>query len=76
MSKNLLVVLGNQLFDPNFLKNKQIDLVFMAEDFELCTFQKHHKLKILMFLTAMREYREELKRNNFEVVYKGINLPS
>ena len=75
MSKNLLVVLDNQLFDPIYLKNTQIDLVFMAEDFELCTFQKHHKLKILMFLIAMREYRDELESNKYKVVYETIGAP-
>jgi len=75
MSKNLLVVLGNQLFDPIYLQNTQIDLVFMAEDFELCTFQKHHKLKILMFLIAMREYRDELESNKYKVVYETIGAP-
>ena len=75
MSKSLLVVLGNQLFDPINLENEQIDLVFMAEDFELCTFQKHHKLKILMFLIAMREYRDELEKNKFKVVYETIGAP-
>ena len=76
MSKNLLVILGNQLFDPINLKKEQIDLVFMAEDYELCTFQKHHKLKILMFLIAMREYRDELKKNKLKVVYEEIGAPS
>ena len=49
MKKNLLIILGNQLFNPIYLKNLDIDLVFMAEDFGLCTYQKHHKLKLLMF---------------------------
>ena len=76
MNKNLLVVLGNQLFDPIYLKNEPIDLIFMAEDFELCTYQKHHKLKILMFLIAMREYRDELVKNKYKVVYECINSSS
>ncbi len=76
MSKNLLLVLGNQLFDPIYLKNKQIDLIFMAEDYELCTFQKHHKLKLLMFLTSMREYCDELIESKYKVIYHTINSPS
>ena len=75
MSKNLLVVLGNQLFDPFYFKKEQIDFVFMAEDFELCTYQKHHKLKILMFLISMREYCDELKKNKFKVIYEHLNSP-
>ena len=35
----------------------------MAEDYELCTFQKHHKQKILLFLSAMRSHADSLKKN-------------
>ena len=44
----------------------------MAEDFELCTFQKHHKQKILLFLSSMRSYADNLKKNKFKVEYKKI----
>ncbi len=44
----------------------------MAEDFELCTYEKHHKLKILMFLGAMREKRDELIESGFDVQYQDI----
>ena len=45
----------------------------MAEDFGLCTYQKHHKLKIYLFLCAMREYREELERKKIAVSYFTLN---
>ena len=41
----------------------------MAEDYELCTYEKHHKLKILLFLSSMRSFRDELKLKNFNIVY-------
>ena len=44
----------------------------MAEDYQLCTYEKHHKLKILLFLSAMRSYVDHLKKNNFKVVYAKI----
>ena len=44
----------------------------MAEDYELCTFQKHHKQKILLFLSAMRSYADSLKKNKYKVEYKKI----
>ena len=44
----------------------------MAEDYELCTFQKHHKQKILLFLSAMRSYADNLKKNKYKVEYKKI----
>ena len=44
----------------------------MAEDYELCTFQKHHKQKILLFLSAMRSYVDTLKKNKYKTEYKQI----
>ena len=45
----LFLILGNQLFHTKYLKDLLI-IFFMAEDYGLCTFEKHHKLKILLFL--------------------------
>ena len=69
----LFLILGNQLFNVNYLKNYKDHLFYLCEDFELCTFQKHHKLKILLFLSAMRSYRDELKSKKFKVFYNDIN---
>ena len=44
----------------------------MVEDYELCTFQKHHKQKILLFLSAMRSYADNLKKNKYKIEYKKI----
>ena len=44
----------------------------MAEDYELCTFQKHHKQKILLFLSSMRSYADILKKNKYKIEYKEI----
>ena len=33
----------------------------MAEDFELCTYEKHHKHKLILFLSSMIKYASELK---------------
>ena len=69
MESKLFVILGNQLFDPKILKENKCNEVFMAEDYELCTYFKHHKLKLFLFLAAMREYRDELKNKSFSVNY-------
>jgi deoxyribodipyrimidine photolyase-related protein len=76
MTKTLLVLLGNQLFSIEEIKENQFDAIFMAEDYGLCTYEKHHKLKILMFLTAMREKRDELISNNFEIEYQDLERSS
>ncbi len=72
-SKDLLVLLGNQLFPIDEIKKLDTNQIFMAEDYNLCTYEKHHKLKIVMFLCAMREKRDELIKNHFNVFYSEIS---
>ncbi len=69
MKENLFVVLGNQLFHPKELKKLGCSQVFMAEDYGLCTYEKHHKLKLYLYLTAMREYKDELEKASIKVNY-------
>ena len=70
----LLFILGNQLFPlKNIARFKNDHLIFMAEDYELCTYEKHHKLKILLFLSSMRSYADKLKKNKFKIEYTKIN---
>ena len=69
----LFVVLGNQLFNTKYLKRYKDHTFFMAEDYGLCTYEKHHKLKILLFLSTMRSFKDELKSNNFKVIYNDVN---
>ena len=71
--KKIFIVLGNQLFNPSYFEKFRKDhLFFICEDFQLCTYQKHHKHKILLFLSAMRSFADELKKKKFEVIYKSI----
>mgnify|MGYP000728217910 CR=1 FL=1 len=44
----------------------------MAEDYGLCTFEKHHKLKILLFLSSMRSYAEKLDQKKYKIKYFKI----
>lgn len=44
----------------------------MREDIELCTYEKFHKHKILLFLASMRDYSESLQAD-YQVVYKKID---
>lgn len=69
MKNKTCVILGNQLFEPEILRANGFTHIYMAEDFGLCTYQKHHKKKIYLFLCAMREYRDELEQCGFEVSY-------
>ena len=73
MSENeILVILGNQLFPIEHIKKTNVNKIFMAEDFGLTTEHKHHKLKILMFLWSMRQYKDNLVKNGYEVIYHSI----
>tara|TARA_B100000795_G_scaffold225874_1_gene181712 strand:- start:972 stop:2465 length:1494 start_codon:yes stop_codon:yes gene_type:complete len=76
MAKSTLLVLGNQLFSLDIIKSIGADSIFMAEDLGLCTYERHHKLKILMFLTAMREKRDELRAAHCDVEYLDIEHPN
>ena len=69
MESKFFIILGNQLFNPKILIKNNCNEVFMAEDHGLCTYFKHHKAKLYLFLTAMREYRDELTKNSIKVNY-------
>lgn len=74
MRNKIFVVLGNQLFNLKFLSKFKNDHIFyLSEDFGLCTYEKHHKHKILFFLSAMRSFADELIKNKYEVIYKKID---
>ena len=69
LMKSLFLILGNQLFPHKHLRKYKDSTIFMCESFDLCTFQKHHKLKLILFLSSMRSYADELKKNKFKVNY-------
>ena len=69
----LFITLGNQLFPlKNLDRFKKDHIFFMAEDNGLCTYEKHHKQKILLFLSSMRSYADSLKKNKFKLEYSKI----
>ncbi len=70
----LFFILGNQLFPlKNLDRYKKDHLFFMSEDYQLCTYERHHKLKILLFLSSMRSYADRLKDNKFKLNYSKID---
>ncbi len=68
----LLLVLGNQLFPLAQLRRGGFKRVFMAEDHGLCTYVRHHKLKLVLFLAAMRSYADELRGAGYDVSYTSL----
>ena len=71
--KSLFLILGNQLFPLKHLNPYKENIFYMAEDYGLCTFQKHHKLKLILFLSSMRSYADDLKKNKFKINYTDLN---
>src|SRR6056300_53037 len=69
----LFFILGNQLFPTKYIDRfKKDHIFFMAEDKGLCTYEKHHKQKILLFLSSMRSYADNLKTSKFKLDYLKI----
>ena len=70
--RNLILVLGDQLdhtsvaFDSFDSEN---DVVWMAEVEEETTHVWCHRLRIALFLSAMRHFRDELKKSDRSVEY-------
>ncbi len=75
-NKEILLILGNQLFPLEYIEKTKVNKIFMAEDFGLTTNYKHHKLKILMFLWSMRQYKDNLIKNGYTVFYHSIDEES
>lgn len=71
--KEALIILGDQLFPTEFYRPHAEKIVFMAEDVGLCTHFKYHKHKIIFFLSAMRTYAQELKKEGFDVRYHELD---
>ena len=69
MSK-AFIVLGNQLFNKKFYTPYKDHIFNMAEDYGLCTYEKHHKHKIIFFLSSMRSFCDELEEEEFKVFYR------
>lgn len=67
------IILGNQLFPPAIAKKSLVDPIFMAEDHELCTYFKFHKHKITLFLSAMRQYADQLSHAGYDINYQKLS---
>ena len=68
----LLIILGNQLFSKKYIARAKTNHIFIAEDYDLCTEFKYHKLKIYLFFSAMRKFRDEMKGYGYKVNYHSL----
>jgi len=69
----LFVVPGNQLFPHRFIRYRKQTMFFLAEDYEACTYRRHHKHKLVLILAAMRAYAEGLGRVGLDVHYEELD---
>ena len=72
MSKNLVVILGDQLSEnisslDNFDKNN--DVVLMMEVANEIEYVNHHKKKLVLIFSAMRHFANELRKKKINVIY-------
>ena len=73
--RNLILVLGDQLDRDSAVFDgfdKQSDAVWMAENHDENTHAWCHKQRILFFLSAMRHFRDDLRRRGIEVHYHEL----
>ena len=49
------------------------EAIFMAEDIGLCTRVRHHKIKLVLFLSAMRHFRDRLAECGRVVRYHELD---
>lgn len=74
--ENLFIILGNQLFENKYFPREidyQNTIFFMAEDNDLCSHFQYHKHKLIFFLSAMRNYRDEIKKKSYNISYQQID---
>ncbi|GLR69003.1 deoxyribodipyrimidine photo-lyase [Acidocella aquatica] len=74
----LRIVLGDQLsMDISALKglDRAADIVLMMEVMEETTYVPHHKQKIVLVLSAMRHFAEELRQIGVLVDYVALDTP-
>ncbi|MDO8901324.1 MAG: cryptochrome/photolyase family protein [Phenylobacterium sp.] len=74
MVRRLILVLGDQLSPPERLGSLRDadpgqDVVLMAEVVEEMTYAPHHRQKLVLVLSAMRQHAEALRTAGFEVRY-------
>ena len=77
-ARHLVLVLGDQLsLSLSSLEgaDPKRDVILMCEVIEEATYVPHHKLKIALIFSAMRNFAEELTTKGFELRYTRLDDP-
>ncbi len=75
MAKTLRLILGDQLnHQHSWFSKKDDDVIYIImEVMQEQTYVKHHIQKIVGFFMAMRNFAEELKQENHQIIYLKID---
>ncbi len=74
--KRLILIMGDQLSrNVSALKGarKTKDVILMGELWDEATSVQHHKKKIILVLSAMRHFAEELRKDGWRVDYQKLD---
>lgn len=74
--KRLILIMGDQLSrEVSSLKDarKTKDVILMGELWDEATSVKHHKKKIILVLSAMRHFADELKKDGWTIDYQQLD---
>ncbi len=72
MNNALWLVMGSHLFDLHHLQDFSDMRFVMIEDDFLCTRFRYHQHKLILFLSAMRHYQQQLQQQNIALDYYGL----
>lgn len=74
--RNLVIILGDQLDRHGSALdgfNRECDVVWMAEVASEACHVPQHQQRLVLFFSAMRHFRDRLRREGIEVVYQALS---
>jgi deoxyribodipyrimidine photolyase-related protein len=73
VKKKKVLILGDQLFSPEFWSDFREHEFILIESDELCTHFQYHQHKLIFFLSSMRAFRDEMTNAGFQVRYSRLD---
>lgn len=73
MTKKLVILPGDCLFERHPFETGSDTIYFMKEDMNLCTRFRYHQQKIVLFLASMRLHANRLRNDELRVHYIRID---
>jgi deoxyribodipyrimidine photolyase-related protein len=71
-TNRVLLLFGNQLFDPTHLREYRDATLLMVEDEALCRRYTYHRQKLTFILAAMRSQAQALRAAGYRLVYHEL----